>query len=226
MIRVLAALAPIALALAGCGGSGTPGNAPAANLVLPTHSADPPVPADLPDIVPVRIETELGAITVALDHKHAPVTVTNFVRYVDDHRFDGTVFYRASRTPGAPHHGFVQGGIQHSYRLMLPPIRLEPTTETGLLHRDGTISMARSTPDTAMGDFTISIGPNPGLDAHPGRSGDNMGYASFGQVTEGMDVVRRILGEPTVAQEGRGPMAGQKLQRPIRILSIRRLPAP
>jgi peptidyl-prolyl cis-trans isomerase A (cyclophilin A) len=108
---------------------------------------------------------------------------------------------------------------------MLPPIRLEPTTETGLLHRDGTISMARSTPDTAMGDFTISIGPNPGLDAHPGRGGDDMGYASFGQVTGGMDVVRRILGQPTVAQEGRGPMAGQKLQRPIRILSIRRLPA-
>jgi len=226
MIRPLAVLALLPLALAGCGGGGAPGNALAANVVLPTHRADPPVPADLPDIVPIRIETGLGAITVALDHKHAPVTVANFIRYVDDHRFDGTVFYRASRTPGAPNHGFVQGGIQHSYRLMLPPIRLEPTTETGLLHRDGTISMARSTPNTAMGDFTISIGPNPGLDAHPGRPGDNQGYASFGQVTQGMDVVRRILAAPTVTQEGSGPMAGQRLRTPVRIVSIRRVTTP
>ena len=221
-MRALPAVTACVLALAGCDGGEVARNAPAANLMLPTHRADPPVPTNLPDIVPIRIETELGAITVALDHKHAPVTVTNFIRYVDDHRFDGTVFYRASRTPGAPNHGLVQGGIQHSYRLMLPPIRLEPTTETGLLHRDGTISMARSTPDTAMGDFTISVGPNPGLDAHPDRPGDNRGYASFGQVTEGMDVVRRILARPTVAQEGRGPMAGQRLEAPVRIISIRR----
>jgi peptidyl-prolyl cis-trans isomerase A (cyclophilin A) len=222
MIRSLS-LACALVALAGCGEGEPARNAPAAEMPR-RLDPNPPVPRDLPDIVNVRIDTDLGPITVALDHKHAPVTVTNFIRYVDDHRFDDTRFYRASRTPGASDRGFVQGGIQHSYRLMLPPIRLEPTSETGLLHRDGTISMARSTPDTAMGDFTISVGANPGLDAHPGRGGDDMGYASFGQVTSGMDVVRRILAAPTATQEGRGPMAGQRLERPVRILRIVRLP--
>lgn len=225
MIRPLLAFAPI-LPLAACsGGDDAPvANAPAANrVVLTPYRRDPPMPTNLPDIVPVRIETELGAITVALDHKRAPITTANFIRYADDRRFDGTFFYRAARKRGRPGEGFIQGGIQHRARLMLPPIRLEPTTETGLRHVDGTISMVRSTPNTAMGDFTISIGPNPGLDAHPERDGDNMGYAAFGQVTEGMDVVRRILAQPTAAQEGTGPMAGQRLQRPVRIFTVRRI---
>jgi peptidyl-prolyl cis-trans isomerase A (cyclophilin A) len=181
------------------------------------------MPANLPDLVQVRLETQLGPITLELDHAHAPITTANFIRYVDDHRFDGTTFYRASRTPGASTHGFVQGGIAHNYRLMLPPIALEPTTRTGLKHLDGTISMARSTPDTAMGDFVISIGPQPAMDAHPDRPGDNMGYATFGRVVEGMDVVRRILAQPTVRQEGTGPMAGQRLAAPVRIISARRI---
>jgi cyclophilin family peptidyl-prolyl cis-trans isomerase len=182
MIRALACLL-LALALTGCGD-----NTPSANeaaetdAAAPGRSFDPPVPKNLPDIVRVRIETSAGNIVVALDHKHAPVTATNFVRYVDDHRFDGTTFYRASRNKWAPKQGFIQGGIAHNARLMLPPIRLEPTSETGLKHRDGTISMAHATPDTAMGDFTIDIGAQPGLDAKPGNTPEDKGYAAFGQV--------------------------------------------
>jgi peptidyl-prolyl cis-trans isomerase A (cyclophilin A) len=211
MIRILPALAA-ACVLAACGDGGAPaGNGATSAPAVARPSFDPPVPRDLPATVRMRIETSLGTIVVALDHAHAPVTTTNFVRYADDHRFDGTFFYRAARTPGAPKEGFVQGGIAHSARLLLPPIRLEPTSETGLRHRDGTLSMAHSTPDTAMGDFVICIGAQPGLDAHPGRS--DKGYAAFGRVVAGMDVARRILAAPA---------AGERLTPPVRILKVTR----
>ena len=187
-------------------------------LAPPTHAFNPPVPKHLPDIVRVRIETSAGTMVVALDHRHAPITTTNFVRYVDDHRFDGTNFYRASRTPGDPKHGFIQGGIAHAASLMLPPIRLEPTSETGLRHLDGTISMAHATPDTAMGDFTIDIGPAPGLDAH-GSKPEDQGFAAFGQVVEGMDVARRILALPTETLRGK---PSEQLATPVRIIRVTR----
>lgn len=154
-------------------------------------------------------------MVVALDRRHAPVTTTNFVRYADDHRFDGTFFYRAARSRGTPGEGFVQGGIAHSARRLLPPIRLEPTTETGLRHRDGTISMAHSTPDTAMGDFVICIGAQPGLDAHPEK--EERGYAAFGRVIEGMDVARRIFESPAARQPG-----SDRIAPPVRILRVAR----
>jgi peptidyl-prolyl cis-trans isomerase A (cyclophilin A) len=209
MIRPLLCL--VAIALTGCGSEAPPVNRTASTEQGASRlSFNPPVPKDLPDTVKVRIETEAGTIVVALDHRHAPVTTTNFVRYADDHRFDGTTFYRTVRNNSAPKHGFVQGGIAHSAKRLLPPIRLEPTSETGLRHVDGTISMAHSTPDTAMGDFVLCVGAQPGLDAKPG--GDK-GYAAFGRVVEGMDVVRRIL----VA-----PAAGERLTPPIRIVRIAR----
>src|SRR4051812_8055752 len=192
------------LALAACGSPAPVGNAthtdsaaPATEpAVPPRRSYDPPVPRHLPAIVPMRIETEAGTILVALDHVRAPVTTTNFVRYADDHRFDGTFFYRAARNRAAPDQGFIQGGIAHAVKLMLPPIALEPTTRTGLRHVDGTISMAHSSPDTTMGDFILCVGIHPGLDAHPEKG--EPGYPAFGRVVEGMDVVRRILTAPTV----------------------------
>ena len=209
MIRPLLCLA--VLALAGCGGAGPSGNRTAAAGPADARpSFDPPVPTNLPDIVKLRIETEFGAIVVALDHKHAPVTTTNFVRYADDHRFDGTTFYRTARNKWAPKQGFVQGGIAHSAKRLLPPIRLEPTSETGLRHVEGTISMAHSTPDTAMGDFVLCVGAQPGLDA---RSGGDKGYAAFGRVIEGMDVVRRILAAPA---------AGERLTPPVTIVRVSR----
>lgn len=217
MIRALLFL-PL-LALPSCGGGAPSANqsAPATNAAAGRPLFDPPVPKNLPDIVRMRIETSLGTILVALDHRHAPITVTNFVRYADDHRFDGTTFYRSVHTRGAPQEGFVQGGIAHSARLLLPPIRLEPTSETGLRHVGGTISMAHSTPDTAMGDFVLCLADQPGLDARPGK-GDK-GYAAFGRVVEGMDVVRRIHDVPTVAVGGK---PSERIAAPVRIFKVTR----
>jgi peptidyl-prolyl cis-trans isomerase A (cyclophilin A) len=216
------------LTLAGCGGAGSeaPGNRAAdkatqaveASVAAPRRSYDPPVPRHLPAIVRMRIETEAGTIVVALDHAHAPITTTNFVRYADDHRFDGTYFYRAARNPFAADQGFVQGGIAHSIRLMLPPIPLEPTTRTGLHHVDGTISMAHASPDTTMGDFVICIGAHPGLDAHPEKG--EPGYPAFGRVEEGMDVVRHILAAKTAGAAAGRP--GEQILKPVKILKVSR----
>ena len=220
MIRPLV-LAALLLAAAGCNDGAAPGsNAPAASA----NEARPAAATPVPDVARVRIETDAGAIVVELDGRHAPLTVANFLAYVDQHRFDGTSFYRASRTRGSAGRGFVQGGIRHDYRRMLPEIAHEPTSRTGLRHVDGAISMARTTPGSAMGDFFILAGAMPSMDAGPAAPGDHQGYAAFGHVVEGMDVVRHILAAPTVANAGRGAMRGQMIERPVRIASVRRLP--
>ena len=215
MTRSLAASA-LLLACAGCGGAPT---APDGNAAHETVA--PRVAASLPDVVRVRLETEAGEILLALDHKKAPVTTENFVRYVDEHRFDGTFFYRAARSKFAAGRGFVQGGIRHSYRKMLPPIAHEPTSKTGILHKDGIVSMARAAPAGAMGDFFIVVGgAMPDMDAKPGKP--DTGFAAFGRVERGMDVVRKILAAPTVAGAGRGPMRGQMIEKPVKIVEARR----
>lgn len=213
MIRSFAWLALPALTLAGC--SDAPAPAPA------NEAATVPAPATpLPDVVRVRLETEAGPILLALDHKRAPVTAANFVRYADQHRFDGTFFYRAARTKGAKERGFVQGGIRHSARKSFPPIAHEPTSKTGLRHVDGTVSMARAAPVGAMGDFFIIVGgAMPAMDAH----GDEPGFAAFGRVEQGMDVVRRLLAAPTVPNAGRGSMRGQMIAKPVRIVVAKRV---
>ncbi|HEU0098689.1 MAG TPA: peptidylprolyl isomerase [Allosphingosinicella sp.] len=216
MKRALAILAPLLLALAGCGGSPS-ADPPSANDSAPLETPAAP----LPDVVRIRLETEAGPIVIALDAKNAPVTAANFVRYVDAKRFDGTFFYRAARTKGAKGRGFVQGGIRHSARRAFPPIAHEPSARTGLKHVDGTVSMARAAPAGAMGDFFIVVGgAMPAMDGKPGAPG----FAAFGRVEEGMDVVRSILAAPTVANAGRGPMRGQMIERPVRIVSARREP--
>jgi peptidyl-prolyl cis-trans isomerase A (cyclophilin A) len=214
MIRALACLAFTALALAGCGD-------PPAQPEAVNESKPPAAPAPLPDLVRVRLETEAGPIRLALDHKKAPVTTANFVRYVEEKRFDGTFFYRAARSKGAAGRGFVQGGIRHSARRSFPPIEHEPTSKTGLRHVDGTVSMARAAPAGAMGDFFIIVGgAMPAMDSKPGAPG----FAAFGRVEEGMDVARNLLAAPTVANAGRGVMRGQMIEKPVRILSARREP--
>ena len=228
MSRSIAFAAASLLVLAGCGGGAPDGTSPARNAsssVGNAASSDARPAQPLPDTVRVRLTTEAGDIELALDARRAPVTAANFIAYVDRQRFDGTFFYRASRTRGAQGRGFIQGGIRRDYRRMLDPIRHEPTSETGLRHVDGTISMARTTPGSAMGDFFIVVGDMPSMDAG-GRSeaGDNAGYAAFGRVTGGMDVVRRILAAPTVPNAGRGAMRGQMITEPVRITSVRRLP--
>jgi len=171
------------------------------------------------DTTSVRITTSEGAIVVALDRKAAPLTTANFLRYVDQKRFDGTAFYRATKV--APGIGLVQGGVRGDPKSILPPVTHEPTSKTGLAHGEGTISMARTTPGSARGDFFITTGPLPSLDARPADAGDNAGFAAFGQVTDGMDVVRAILDAP-VGDTGTGAMRGQMLVKPVKILTVRR----
>jgi len=177
-----------------------------------------PAPDAAPGKVRVRIETEKGAITVALDARRAPKTVANFLTYVDDGRLDGTSFYRAVRKKGDAAHGFVQGGVGTDFRRTLPPVVLEPTSKTGLRHLDGTISMAHGDdPNSGTCNFSIQVGANPGLDARPGKPG----YAAFGQVVSGMDVVRRLLAMKTGGAGGR--MNGELLAQPVRIIAVKRL---
>lgn len=185
----------------------------------------PPPPAVLGDTVRVAITTEAGVITLDLDHLHAPVTTENFVAYVDRKLFDGTTFYRAMRLAwGTQPNGLIQGGTQNMPQRTLKPIAHEPTTQTGILHKAGTISMARYAPGTATGDFSILLADMPGLDAHPEASGDTAGYAAFGHVVAGMEVVARIFDAPTSPTLGEGFMKGQMIAAPVRIISARRVP--
>ncbi len=183
----------------------------------------PPV-ASLPDTVRVALTTEMGPIIIDLDAKHAPITVANFVRYVDQKRFDGIVFYRTMRLDwGTPPNGIVQAGTRGDPRRVLKPIAHEPTSQTGILHKAGTLSMARLAPGTATGDFSILLSDLAGFDADPARDGDKAGYAAFGHVVSGMDVVRKIYDAPLSATWGQGIMRGQMIARPIKILTARRV---
>jgi peptidyl-prolyl cis-trans isomerase A (cyclophilin A) len=222
-MRVLIMLATVAL-LAGCGGE-APADAPAgANLARTSQSATAEPAAPKADIVRVRLDTEAGAIILALDSRHAPITTANFLRYVDEKRLDGTYFYRAAPTPGAHGRGLIQGGVHRIYTRMLPGIEHEPTSRTGLRHVDGSVSMARLAPGTATGDFFITVGAMPSMDAPAGGKGDDVGYAAFGHVAGGMDVVRHILAAPRFPNAGRGAMRGQMIANPVKIVSANRVP--
>jgi peptidyl-prolyl cis-trans isomerase A (cyclophilin A) len=188
----------------------------------------PPTPVVTPAPVPrtyatvrVVLTTSLGPITVALEKERAPITAGNFLRYVDQKRFDGINFFRRSQAPGEPTKGFVQAGTTDPKRV-LPPIAHEPTTKTGLTHSDGALSAPRFAPGTARGDFTIIVGGAPWMDADPKAPGDNLGFAVFGRVVEGMDVVAKILAAPTSTTKGDGVFKGEILEPPVRILSARR----
>ena len=178
----------------------------------PGGSAAPPRE---PAIVRVRLDTAYGPVVLALDARHAPRTVANFMGYVDDGRFDGMTFYRSARNRQAPTYGFVQGGIRTDARRILPPFPLETTAMTGIKHTDGTISMARrADAGSAGGNFFITIGAMPSMDA----KGSYQGYAAFGHVVSGMPVLKRILAQPTS-----GGMGGQLLLRPVKLVRAVRL---
>jgi peptidyl-prolyl cis-trans isomerase A (cyclophilin A) len=172
--------------------------------------------------VKVAMRTDAGVIVVALAAGKAPITAANFLRYVDAGRLDGATFYRAVRTQGAPGQGLIEGGLQNDPSRLLPPIAHESTLMTGLAHKDGTISMARYAPGTATADFFICAGDAPYLDANPAAPGDNAGYAAFGRVTQGMEVVRAILAMPTTGKARNPVMQGQILDPPVTILQARR----
>jgi peptidyl-prolyl cis-trans isomerase A (cyclophilin A) len=194
-------------------------------LPAPVSAAPTPQPQGL---IRVSLTTSMGVITLDLESKRAPVTTANFLRYVDQKRFDGTNFYRAmklgSAEDGTPW-GLIQGGTQNNPKRILKAIAHEPTTKTGIKHEIGTISMARWAPGTATGDFSILMSAMPALDADPTQPGDNAGYAAFGRVVEGMEIVRKILSAPTSPALGQGFMKGQMIAAPVKIISARRIAA-
>ncbi|MXO85457.1 peptidylprolyl isomerase [Altererythrobacter aurantiacus] len=174
----------------------------------------------------VILETSMGDIVVALETERAPVTADNFLRYVDEDRFDGTVFYRAMRLDwGEQPNGLIQGGTQNDPERIIDPIAHEPTSETGLTHRRGALSMARLDPGTATGDFSILLRDQPAMDAQPDSDDPAFrdGYAVFGHVIEGMDVVEAIHAAPVDPEAGEGWMKGQMLAEPVEIIEARRI---
>lgn len=189
----------------------------------------PGVPEKAYATVDIVLVTELGEITVALETERAPITAANFLRYIDEDRYDDTRCYRAMRVEGsAEPAGFLQCGTQNHPDRILPSIAHEPTNETGLSHKDGALSMARFEPGTATGDFSIMIQDQRGLDAFPESDDPDRrpGFAVFGYVTSGMDVVHAIHAEPLDPDAGEGFLKGQMLATPIRILDVRRAEPP
>lgn len=169
----------------------------------------------------VAIKTRYGVIVVELETEKAPLTSNNFLRYVDAHAYDGGSFYRAARTPGAPTQGTIVGAPNPKTH-PFPPIAHESTTKTGLRHVAGTISLGRFDPGTATSNFFICASDEPYLDAHPGAKGDNLGFAAFGHVLEGMPVVKKILSLPTNGKTEFKDQRGQWLKPPVIISSMRR----
>ncbi len=211
MTRIIATLAPLAM------------------LASPLLAQEE-LPAAQPtyDTQLVVIETTMGDITVSIETERAPITAGNFLRYVDEDRFDGTKFYRAMHLDwGEPPNGLLQGGTQMHPDRVLDPIAHEPTSRTGLSHTDGALSMARYDPGTATGDFSIMIKDQTGLDANPASPDPNLqlGFAVFGYVVDGMDVVHAIHAAPIDPDKGEGWMKGQLLADPVEIVDMRRVDA-
>jgi peptidyl-prolyl cis-trans isomerase A (cyclophilin A) len=181
------------------------------------------VPAPAPTLPRVAITTAQGTITVEVDNVHAPITGNNFLKYVDQKRLDGAAFYRVVKVQD--HYGFVQFGVQNAPAKVLPPIRHEPTTQTGIKHLDFTLSSPRRAPGSAQGEFTIMLGDQTAsMDADPGKSGDNLGYAAFAHVVEGQDVVLKIFDAPVSPDASiRGAFKGEVPAAPVKILTARRV---
>ncbi len=196
--------------------------AAAALLVAAPALAQAPAAPAPAATVKVTLTTSEGPIVLELQKEKAPITTANFLRYVDQKRYDGVTFYRASKTPNAPEFGLIQGGAQNDPARVLKPIAHEPTTKTGLSHTNGAISMGRFNPGSATSDFFIVVGDMTYMDANPSQPGDNLGFAVFGKVVEGMDTVRKILAAPTSPTKGEGVMKGEILANPVKIISARR----
>jgi peptidyl-prolyl cis-trans isomerase A (cyclophilin A) len=177
--------------------------------------------------VKVRLQTSLGPIVLLIEKQRAPITAANFLRYVDQKRLDGCGFYRAMTVGDAGEAGLVQAGLRGNPKQLFKPIAHEPTTLTGLSHVDGALSMARAAPGSATSDFFIVLGDLTSLDAKPAAEGSSdagdPGYAVFGRVLDGMDVVRAITQQPRSATALVAAMNGQMLAVPVKILTARRV---
>lgn len=183
-------------------------------------AAQPAMPAR---VVPVVFETELGAITLEVDTARAPITASNFLRYVDGKFYDGGLVDRAVRPDNTTRHDVeiqvIQFQINPSREAdSFPPIALERTTVTGLTHGNGAISMARGGPDTATGSFFIAVGEQHELDFGGKRNADGQGFAAFGRVVDGMEVVKRIHAAPTQSAGAAGAFGTETLNPPVKVL--------
>lgn len=174
-------------------------------------------------LVRVALKTTKGVITIDLNVGKAPITARNFLHYVDTRRFDHSTFYRAAHTEGAPEIGLLQGGLRGDPAKVFKPIAHESTAKTGLTHKDGAVSMACRAPGTATADFFICVGDQQSLDADPTATPPRPGFAVFGQVVDGMDVVRAIRELPTSKTAGGAAMRGEMLSPPVPILTARRV---
>lgn len=176
------------------------------------------------DTIRITLTTSLGDIGIDLYADKAPVTVGNFLRLVDDGYLDGGEFYRVvsyANDKGLPQIEVIQGGRGDAER-PFPPIDHETTELSGILHKDGVISMARGDVGTATSEFFICIGDQPGLDYGQPRMPDEQGFAAFGRVVSGMDVVKRINASPADAPTEIAYFQGQILNDPVDIIRVRR----
>lgn len=182
------------------------------------------VSANEEKIINVTLQTTVGTIHIELYSEKAPISVANFLRYADDGYFNNTSFYRAVRYEndnGSPKIEVIQGGIGDGERAY-PMIRHESTNISGLRHLDGTLSMSRGAVDTATSDFFICIGDQSGLDYGASRNSDGLGFAAFGRVTSGMDIVRKIHQMPSDKLTDNSYVKGQLINNPIIIKTIQR----
>ena len=178
--------------------------------------------------VRVRVQTELGDIVVEIDQAKAPNTAANFLKYVDAGHYDGGTWHRTVKMDNQPESTVkievIQAGVNpDKAKSGFPPIALERTSVTGLLHKDGAISMARGMPDSATSGWFICINDQPSLDFGGARNPDGQGFAAFGRVVSGMDVVRKIQQAPSSADRKTNTEA-QRLTPPIKIIKVARVP--
>jgi peptidyl-prolyl cis-trans isomerase A (cyclophilin A) len=177
--------------------------------------------------VRVRVQTELGDIVVEVDQANAPVTSANFLRYVDAGHYDGGTWHRTVKMDNQPESDIkievIQAGVNPARaKEGFGAIALERTNKTGILHKDGVISMARGGPDTATSGWFICINDQPSLDFGGQRNPDGQGFAAFGRVVSGMDVVRTIQAAPSSTTRTTNTEA-QRLTPPIRIVKVARI---
>jgi len=188
-------------------------------LVMPrlfTGAASAQTRSALPHVV---VQTELGEIEIEVDTARAPATAANFLKYVDARHFDGGTFHRTVKMDNQPDSPIkievIQAGVNpDKAKDGFGPILLERTSKTGILHKDGVVSMARGAADSATSGIFICINDQPSLDFGGMRNADGQGFAAFGRVVRGMDVVRKIQQAPNTD--------AQKLTPPIKITAVTR----
>ena len=178
--------------------------------------------------VRVRVQTELGDIVLEVDPVKAPITTANFLKYVDAGHYDGGIFHRTVKMDNQPESPVkievIQAGVNpERAKSGFPAIALERTSVTGILHKDGVVSMARGGPDSATSGWFICINDQPSLDFGGNRNPDGQGFGAFGRVVSGMDVVRKIQAAPSSTTRTTNAEA-QRLTPPIKIVKVSRVP--